>query len=208
MGFAQFDVDQARSSARAHNESPEKPIVEERLEKAEPNAEAWAEEWTLPGGERVRVRPIRPADAEIEQAFVRGLCADSRYARFMGEVSELSPAMLERFTHNHYPEDYALIVTASAGGCEKEIAVARYIKLEDGRRCEFAIAVADEWQHHGIGGRLMTALMKVAREAGIRYMEGYVLATNRKMLDLVKTLGFECGASEEGPQVSLVCRLL
>jgi acetyltransferase len=175
---------------------------------AAPAVDAWSEQWVLGDGSCVTVRPIRPEDAAIEQAFVRGLSQDSRYSRFMGEVCELSPAMLERFTHNHFPDDYALIVTASGGGVEKEIAVARYIRLEDGRRCEFAIAVADEWQHHGIGARLMKAIMKVAREAGVRYMEGYVLAGNDKMLDLVKALGFDCGPSAEGPQVSLVCRLL
>ena len=169
---------------------------------------AWSESWVLDDGSRVTVRPIRPEDAEIEQAFVRGLSRDSRHTRFMGEVSELSPAMLERFTHNHYPDDYALIVTVPVAGEEKEIAVARYIRLDDRQRCEYAIAVADEWQHHGIGGRLMKALMAVAREAGLRYMEGYVLATNRKMLDLVKTLGFVCGPSDEGPQVCLVTRPL
>jgi acetyltransferase len=66
--------------------------------------------------------------------------------------------------------------------------------------------VADEWQHHGIGHRLMHALMKMAKEGGLRYMEGYVLADNTKMLDLMKSLGFEVGPSEEGPQVRLVCR--
>jgi len=171
--------------------------------------DAWSETWVLDDGSKVTVRPIRPDDAEIEQAFVRGLSQDSRYSRFMGEVSELSPEMLYRFTHNHYPDDYALIVTAPGpDGKEKEIAVARYIMLPEGKRCEYAIAVADEWQHHGIGHRLMKALMKVAREAGMRYMEGYVLATNQKMLDVVKSLGFECMPSADGPQVSMVCRPL
>lgn len=166
----------------------------------------WSEQWTLDDGARVAVRPICPEDAEIEQAFVRGLSQESRYSRFMGEVSELSPEMLHRFTHNHYPDDFALIVIAPDGAREKEIAVARYIRLDDRRRCEFAIAVADDWQHHGIGSRLMSALMKVAHEAGLKYMEGYVLATNRKMLELMKSLGFESGPSGEGPRVSLVCR--
>jgi acetyltransferase len=170
--------------------------------------DAWSGTWVLDDGSRVTVRPIRPEDAGIEQAFVRGLSQDSRYSRFMGEVSELSPEMLHRFTHNHYPDDYALIVTALVEGKEKEIAVARYIMLPGGKRCEYAIAVADEWQHHGIGHRLMQAIMKIAREAGMRYMEGYVLATNHKMLELVKSLGFECGPSDDGPQVVMVCRPL
>ncbi len=169
---------------------------------------AWTEEWVLANGERVTCRPIRPEDAAIEQAFVRGLSPESKYSRFLGEISELSPEMLDRFTHNHYPHDFALIVTVAADGVEKEIAVARYIGLDDARRCEFAIAVADAWHHHGIGHRLMQALMKAARAGGIRFMEGYVLATNRKMLDMMKSMGFEAGPSSEGPQVRLVVRPL
>lgn len=172
------------------------------------DAERWSEDWVLPTGETVRCRPIRPDDAEIEQAFVRGLSPESRYTRFMGEVSELSPEMLERFTHNHYPHDYALIVTVPENGREREIAVARYIMLDDPKRCEYAIAVADEWQHHGIGHRLMQSLMKMAKAGGLRYMEGYVLSDNYKMLDLMRSLGFEVGPSEDGPQVRLVCRPL
>jgi len=168
---------------------------------------AWTEQWVLGGGEKVTCRPIRPEDAGIEQAFVRGLSQESKYARFMGEVSELSAELLDRFTHNHFPHDFALIVTVpDEDGVEKEIAVARYIALDDPRRCEYAIAVADDWQHHGIGHRLMHALMKVAKAGGLRYMEGYVLATNHKMLDLMTSLGFETSASVEGPQVRLVFR--
>ncbi len=173
-------------------------------------AEKWSEDWVLSSGEKVTCRPIRPDDAEIEQAFVRGLSPESRYTRFMGEVSELSPEMLDRFTHNHYPHDYALIVTVPENGRDKEIAVARYIMLDDVNcgpaRCEYAIAVADEWQHHGIGHRLMQSLIKRAKAGGLRYMEGYVLADNANMLDLMRSLGFEIGPSEEGPQVRLVCR--
>lgn len=166
------------------------------------------EAWDLGEGRRVTVRPIAPEDAAIEQAFVRALSSDSRYSRFMGEVAELSPQMLERFTHNHFPHDFAIIATVPAAGQDKEIAVARYIRLEDEKRCEFAIVVADDWQHHGLGHRMMLSLMRVAREAGIRYMEGYVLSTNRGMLGLMKTLGFEAVPSDEGPQVTLVCRPL
>lgn len=178
------------------------------MSQAAPGVEAWSEDWVLDNGARVTCRPIRPEDAGIEQAFVRALSADSRYSRFMGQVSELTPEMLERFTHNHYPHDFALIVTVTGGGAEQEIAVARYITLPGTDRCEYAIAVADEWQHHGIGQRLMRSLMKLAREGGLRYMEGYVLSDNRKMLELMASLGFESAASEDGPQIRRVWRPL
>ena len=173
-----------------------------------PDVAAWSEEWTLAGGERVKVRPIRSADAAIEQAFVRGLSRESRYTRFMGEVAELSPEMLARFTQIHYPHDLALIVTVPDGAGEKEIAVARYIALPAAGACEYAIVVADAWQGHGVGYRLMECLIGFARRGGFERMEGYVLATNQKMIELMRSLGFEAGPSEEGPQVRLLSCVL
>ena len=170
--------------------------------------ERWREDWTLADGARVVCRPIRPDDAVIEQAFVRELSSESRHNRFMAEIRELSPEMLARFTRINYPHDLALIVTCDQGGREQEIAVARYIALEPPQRCEFALAVADGWQGRGVGYRLMQTLMGFARGSGFEHMDGYVLAANHKMLELMHALGFKLGPSEEGPQVRLATRAL
>jgi len=170
--------------------------------------ERWHEDWTLADGARVACRPIRPEDAGIEQAFVRGLSREARHNRFMADIRELSPAMLARFTHNDYPHDLALIVTCEEGGREQEIAVARYIALDEPGRCEFGLAVADRWQGRGVGYRLMENLMRFAREAGFVHMEGFVLAENAKMLELMRALGFAIHPSVEGPRVRLATRSL
>ncbi len=72
--------------------------------------------------------------------------------------------------------------------------MARYIINPDGESCEFVLVVADAWQHKGISHRLMNALMDVARNKGLRQMEGTVAADNRTMLNLVATLGFRVDA--------------
>jgi acetyltransferase len=168
----------------------------------------WREDWTLADGARVACRPIRPDDAMIEQAFVRALSPESRHNRFMAEIRELSPEMLARFTRIDYPHDLALIVTRVDAGREQEIAVARYIALGAPGLCEFALAVADGWQGRGVGYRLMQTLIGFAREAGFERMDGYVLATNHKMLELMHSLGFGICPSDEGPQVRLATRPL
>ncbi|MBK8065632.1 MAG: GNAT family N-acetyltransferase [Betaproteobacteria bacterium] len=173
-----------------------------------PEVEGWRECWTLGTGEQVTVRPIRPDDAAIEQEFVRNLSSESKYNRFMAELAELTPQMLARFTRIDWPRDLALIVTIPDGGREREIAVARYVMLKDGASCEFAIVVADAWQGHGLGHRLMEVLMRFARDAGLKRMEGFVLSGNLKMLELMRALGFAIGPSEEGPMVKLVAREL
>ena len=85
--------------------------------------------------------------------------------------------------------------------------MARYVALAAPGECEFALAVADGWQGRGVGYRLMQTLVRFAREAGYTRMEGYVLAANHKMLELMQALGFAIGPSDEGPQVRLATRL-
>ena len=151
----------------------------------------------LPEGIDLVIRPIRPEDAEIEQAFVRGLSQESKYFRFVSALQELSPAMLARFTQIDYDREMALIAVLVEGRSETEIGVARYVINPDGESCEFALAIADAWQQKGIGYKMMEALMDIARDKGLKSMEGDVLTSNRNMLGLVSSLGFVIGEGEE-----------
>ncbi len=162
---------------------------------------------TLPDGTSPIIRPIRPEDAEIELAFVRGLSEESRNFRFFGAVHELSPEQLARFTQIDYDREMALIAVVEDDHGETEIGVARYVVNPDWRSCEFALTVADAWQHKGIGHRLMEALIDVARTKGLKSMEGDVLANNLNMLELVAGLGFSVAAREEDPAVKHVVKI-
>lgn len=146
---------------------------------------------TLADGTVITMRPIRPADTQIESEFARNLSDESRYNRFMDTLRELSPQMLSYFTHVDYDRHMAFIVVIDAGGQETQIAVARYIVADDDTSCEFAIVVADAWQRRGIGSRLMQVLIETARARGLSKMFGVVLAGNHKMLELMTRLGFQ-----------------
>ena len=157
----------------------------------------------LADGTNITIRPIRPEDAEIEQSFVRKLSPQSKYFRFMQSLNELTPEMLVRFTQLDYNRELALIAVQEKAGAEIELGVARYVMNPDGKSCEFALVVADEWQHRGIGSQLMTHLMEAAQERGFSSMDGEILADNQKMLDLVRSLGFHIQTSAEDPGVKL-----
>jgi acetyltransferase len=147
--------------------------------------------WHLADGTPVTVRPIRPEDAQIEQAFVRGLSERTRYFRFMQAVHELTPQMLVRFTQIDYDREMAFIaVVESEQAKELQVAVVRYTTNPDQRSCEFALVVADQWQGLGIGTHMMQSLMQVARARGMRLMEGEVLADNANMIALMRRLDF------------------
>ena len=104
----------------------------------------------LRDGEPFLLRPIRPEDAEMEQAFVRRLSPASRYFRFMGALRELTPAMLVRFTQIDYDREMALMVVANEDGKDVCLGVARYASFPDGVNCDFAVVVDDQQTGMGI----------------------------------------------------------
>ncbi|MCG5509668.1 bifunctional acetate--CoA ligase family protein/GNAT family N-acetyltransferase [Ectothiorhodospira lacustris] len=166
-------------------------------------------QWQLPDGVNLTIRPIRPEDAKIEQEFVRNLSPEARYFRFMQAVHELTPHMLVRFTQIDYDREMALIaVREQPDGSELQIAVARYTANPDQQSCEFGLVVADEWQGRGIGSHLMNELMDVARSRGLRTMEGEVLSQNTNMIALMHRLGFTSRNSHEDDGIKVVSKRL
>ncbi len=162
----------------------------------------------LADGTELVIRPIRPEDAESEQAFVRGLSAEAKRFRFMRALNELTPEMLARFTNIDYDREMALVALLRERKQTRQIGVARYVINPDERSCEFAIVVGDEAQNKGVGTRLMKALMQAARAHGVELMTGEVLADNRPMLRLVSDLGFSARRSAADPGVYTVERWL
>ena len=153
---------------------------------------------TLPDGTAVRLRPVRPEDAAIEQAFVAALSDQSRYMRFFNPTKSLPPRLLARLTQLDYEREMALL---SFDG-EAMTGVARYSPLRDGSSCEFAVTVADAWQGRGLGSLLMRRLIEAARGAGYASMLGTVLSTNHPMHGLMARLGFVASRSEEDPSLT------
>jgi acetyltransferase len=158
----------------------------------------------LKDGSRVKLRPIRPEDSQLEEAFIAGLSADTMRLRFLSALRTLTPAMLARFTQIDYDREMALVALAGEPGRELEVGVCRYATLPDGETCEYAVVVADEWKARGLGRVLMQRLIEVARSRGLKSMVGHVLASNDSMLRLCGKLGFAATAEADDPQMRRV----
>lgn len=165
-------------------------------------------EHRLEDGTALTIRPIRPEDADMEREFVNGLSAQSRYGRFMYAMKEISPQMVSRFTRIDYDRDMALIAVVRDGGRERQIAVARFARSPDATGCEFAIVVADAWQHRGVARELLKRLIRIARDRGLKRMDGITLRSNRGMLALAGELGFEERRSPEDPDLVMMSLVL
>jgi acetyltransferase len=110
--------------------------------------------------------------------------------------------MLSRFTQIDYDRELALIGVIDTPEGEKQIGVARYIEMEDGESCEFAIVVADEWQGKGLARRLFRMLIDTARaRPGLLVMNGITLRENTRMLELARASGFVLSTDPDDPSL-------
>lgn len=136
------------------------------------------------------LRPVHPEDATRVQAFVRRLSPRARLERFFAPMRELTEAQLERMTHN---PGLTLAAFDRHGAIVALGEYAPSAPREPGfapGEAEFALAVADAWQHQGLGGELLARLMEHAAARGFVRMSGFTRESNRAMRALAEREGF------------------
>lgn len=111
-----------------------------------------------------------------------GLSPESRRMRFFGSMPEASLEAAAGLDG----EDEALSVLALAEA--RVVGEARYVRHGDGQ-CELAVAVADDAQHRGVGGRLLDALRQEAAAHGIERLCAVVRVDNIAMLRTLRSAG-------------------
>lgn len=153
-----------------------------------PEYPRWSE--TLRDRSHVVIRPITAEDKAAERDFIEGLSAQARHFRFLGAVRSPSEAMIEQLVRIDHVHDVAFAAVVADGARERIVGVSRYSIDADGRSCECAVTVGDEWQDKGLGTLLMRHLIEVARARGIRTMFSIDSAENTRMAELARFLGF------------------
>ncbi len=157
------------------------------------------EEQTLADGSRVRLRFIRPDDAdELRRGFER-LSAESRYRRFLGALGHLTDENVRYLTNVDGQNHVAVVATRPrADGSEEGLGVARFIRVVDEPTvAEAAITVVDAEQHKGIGRLLALALVDAARERGIAHFRGEILANNESVRQLLREAGADLQGTDD-----------
>ncbi|MDE2307758.1 MAG: GNAT family N-acetyltransferase [Xanthomonadaceae bacterium] len=149
----------------------------------------WIE--SLRDGTRVLIRPLAPEDREREADFIERLSPDARRWRFLGSFRRASPALIDQLMDVDYRRQMAFVALAHVDGQLREVGASRYSEAGSDRRCECAVAVADEWQHRGLGVLLMRHLITIARKNGYRQMFSVDAAENEAMHALGEYLGFQ-----------------
>ncbi len=166
---------------------------------ARPPAPDLPRDHALTDGTVVRLRAVAPDDADRLLAMWDRTSPESRRARFMGPFT-LDRTNVGRFVDLDPARQFAVVATRGRGEVERMLGIARFERLPDRPEvAEFAALVEDAEQGRGLGTALVREVALRAAAAGVTHLVGDMLASNARMLNLVRELGLEWrGDTEDG----------
>jgi RimJ/RimL family protein N-acetyltransferase len=158
---------------------------------------------TLADGRRVTLRPIRGDDVHRNAAFLGALSPPSKHFLFLGAISQFSDEQLRRLCDLDYAQDMAFVALADEGPMKspRQVGVCRYAGADDAAHgAEISVAVADDWQHQGLGKLLLRRLIDYARTHGVQRLYSMDSIYNDRMRKLARELGFAEHADPQDPR--------
>jgi GNAT superfamily N-acetyltransferase len=172
-----------------------------------PGRERWLE--ALSDGRHVLIRPIRPGDMERNARFIAQLSPPSKHFLFLGGIAQLSAAAQRRLCDPDYAHDMAYValgLDSRTGEARDQVGVCRYAgadpvkgadegmdargRATQGAVAEISVAVADAWQHRGLGKILLRHLVDYARAHGVTRLYSIDAVNNNRMRKLARDVGF------------------
>lgn len=129
-----------------------------------------------------------PWDTRELERFYAGLSAESRRQRFFATAAGLPHADAVSFCTPDHRHREGFVALAVVDGAERIVGHA-CLEPVGGTIAEIAVAVADAWQHQGIGRRLVRAAVDWAQAAGIERLTATMLPGNGPIHRLLSHLG-------------------
>lgn len=154
--------------------------------------------WLLEDGTPVRLRPIRPEDEPLVKELLENCSDETLYFRYFHLIKSFPHSFLIRFTQNDYDREIGLAAFGIPPAPEVMTGVGRLVMSPDRGTAEFAVIVADPWQGKGLGSKLISRVIEIARDHGVHFLWSEVLAENKPMLALVQKMGFTLHPPEDG----------
>ena len=155
-----------------------------------PDLASYCHSETLPDGQIIELRAIRPSDRDkLRDEFLKLSKATVR-DRFFSIKLDLTPAELSYFTEVDFDHHVALVAELVSGTSRQPAAVGRLVrKSGQPDHSEIAITVTDSMQGYGIGKIMLRHLADCARQLGVRHMDASVMAGNTRMMKLIRHSG-------------------
>lgn len=159
----------------------------------------WEADAVLSDGGTVHIRPITPRDGDRLRAFHARLSPETVFNRFFSMMRALSARDVQRLTTVDYDDRVALVAVLR----DQLVGVTRYDRSPGTQDAEVAVVVEDLHQGRGLGALLLEHLQAAARERGVQRFVATVLPSNRTMVAVFRSAGFEITREWAGGHVEL-----
>jgi acetyltransferase len=160
------------------------------------------ENLTLPDGQTLLLRPIRPEDEPLYQKLFARLSQEEILLRFLSPVRTLSHSLAARLSQIDYAREMALVLIGPDSAGEAELYGGARISADPGNeRAEFAILLRGDMTGRGLGPMLLRRIIDLARNRGIKEVFGEVSSENQAMLKLCQVFGFAVKRLPDDPGV-------
>lgn len=151
-------------------------------------------------GRPLTIRPIRPDDAGALGAMVEACSPQDLRFRFGAALRRLWPELAATLTQIDYDRQMALVAEDAEGAI---LGVGWLCADPEGETAEFALMVRTDRQRHGLGGRLLRALVDYGRLRGLARLWGDTDMFNQHMIELAQSVGFQTQLNEDPSSVRL-----
>lgn len=145
---------------------------------------------TLRDGTQLLLRPIRPEDEPLWHELLASCSKESLWCRFRYLFKQTTHEMAARFCFIDYDREIAIVAELQDGDDRKLLGVGRLVADADHTNAEYAVLVADAYQHNGLGAMLTDYCLEICASWGIHTVVTETAPQNQRMLKIFRHRGF------------------
>lgn len=152
----------------------------------------------LSDGTSIIMRPIKPEDEPLWLELLGSCSKESIYYRFRYNFHFDSHEIATQFCFIDYSREIAIVAEIEYEGRKRLIGVGRLISDPDHETVEYAVLIADDWQHKELGTRLTEYCIKIANNWNLKKIIAQTTTDNKPMIKVFRKLGFSLNFNSDG----------
>lgn len=156
-----------------------------------PYPEKYTRSNILQDGTEVLLRPIKPEDEPLWLEMLGSCSKESLYSRFRYFFHWETHEVATRYCYIDYAREIAIVAEIVENGKRRLVGVGRLIADPDHETVEYAILVADAWQHRDLGNIVTDFCMEIAVDRKFKKLTAQTTTDNKPMIAVFQKRGFE-----------------
>lgn len=166
--------------------------------------EFYESEFTTLDGKKIQFRPIKFTDERMLQELYYGLSIDDRILRFFTPQKIFPHKQTQVKVNIDYETTMAITGLVGKEPEQKIICVGFYFLDRSTNIAEISFTVNKNYRAKGLTKYMLSRLIRIAQEKGIRGFNGSVLAENQPMLHILQNIPYELQFMTDSDEITFM----